>query len=68
LEQRKLYIEEGVEMKQKKQFFAIRVSPGIFDWCSPEEFKEGLKLYLDDYWDKMTEKIKNEKENRNTKK
>lgn len=55
-------------MKQKKQFFAIRVSPGIFDWCSPEEFKEGLKLYLDDYWDKMTEKIKNEKENRNTKK
>ncbi|WP_187146653.1 hypothetical protein [Candidatus Korarchaeum cryptofilum] len=46
--------------KQKEQLFEIRVSPGIFDWCSPEEFEEALKLYLVDRRNKTTEEVKKE--------
>jgi hypothetical protein len=53
---------EKIEMGEKKQLFEVRVSPGIFDWCSPEEFREGLEFYLADRWDKIREEIKRERE------
>jgi hypothetical protein len=62
----KLEKEEEIEMakgKQKEEEVAviIRSSRGIFDWCSPEEFREGLKRYLEDYRDKKN--LRNEKGN-----
>jgi hypothetical protein len=31
---------------EKQQGKSVRVSRGIFDWCSPEEFKRDLLIYF----------------------
>jgi hypothetical protein len=50
----------GKAMGQKE--IPIRYIGGVFDWCTPDEFEEGLRLWLLRHGDEIIQEIKKEKE------
>jgi hypothetical protein len=56
----KRVLKKVLESK-KKQETPVKHYGGVFDWCSPEEFEEGLRLWLDRHWDEIVEDIKKKK-------